>query len=115
MYAGVAMGHFRRSARANVELRARYRRDEPSATLERTVRISDLGVGGAFLHDRSLRVGVRLRVVVTAPTAWEPLELPAEVRWTDARGAGVAFRSLTATQATALRALVDAVGYAGGS
>ena len=108
------MAHFRKSARAAVELRARYRRDDPRAALERAVRVTGLGVGGAFLHDPALRVGERLVLSVTAPTAWEPLELPAEVRWTDARGAGVAFRALSATQATALRALVDLVGYAEG-
>lgn len=106
------MAHFRKSARATVELRARYRRDGPGSVLERSARVSDLGMGGAFLHDPGLRVGVRLLVSLTAPTAWEPLELAAEVRWIDARGAGVAFRSLTGPQATALRALVELVGYA---
>ena len=56
--------------------------------------------------DEDLRVGVRLVISVTAPTAWEPLELPAEVRWTDGRGAGVAVRSLTPTQVTERRSLV---------
>lgn len=106
------MAHFRKAARAAVDLKARFRRDGARFTLERSARMSDLSVGGAFLHDSALEVGARLVIWVTAPSAWEPLELLAEVRWTRDEGVGVAFRSVNKTQATALRALVDAVGYA---
>lgn len=71
----------------------------------------DVGLGGARISClRPPPVGTRLRVALTPPTAWEPLEVPAEVRWVDGErqpGFGIAFGALTSTEANALHALLD--------
>ncbi len=109
--------HFRRSPRASVGLRARYRRDEPGSAFEKPGRVSDLGMGGAFVEASDPpAVGTRVWLTFGAPTAWDPLELPAEVRWVKTgkpAGFGVRFRSLTPAQATALTELVRNNPFAG--
>lgn len=122
-------GHFRRSARTPIELRVCFRRDEPGSALEKAGRISDLGMGGAFVHsDRPPPIGTPIVVTLQAPTAWDPLELPAEVRWvSDGRvaagpgpseppgggpGFGLEFRRLAPAQATALYELLATSGFA---
>ena len=108
--------HFRRSARRPVELRASFRKDEAGASLEKAGRISDLGMGGAFVeHDRPLAAGTRMVLTLSSPSAWDPLEVPCEVRWVrDAeapRGMGVRFVALTKPQANALYDLLVSTGY----
>ena len=62
--------HWRRTARATVELTAHFRRDEPGAALEKAGRITDLGMGGAFVHtQRPPTVGTRIVLTLSAPTA----------------------------------------------
>lgn len=62
-------------------------------------------------------MGLRLEVVLTAPTAWEPLVLRGRVAWhrdeagDEARGFGVCFDPLSPGQAAALHALLDASGF----
>lgn len=55
----------------------------------------DIGVGGAFIADAGLHVGLAIFVELTLPTALHPLILPAVVRWVGAHlgqhGAGVQF------------------------
>lgn len=100
--------HFRKGPRAPVELRASYRRDAPGAVLEKGGRVSDLGMGGAFVEAPDPpSEGTRVWLTFSTPTAWDPLELPAEVRWRKPGGFGVSFRGLTAAQAQALHALVS--------
>lgn len=104
--------HFRSGPRAPVELRASFRRDAPGAVLEKGGRVSDLSVGGAFVEcGDPPSEGTHLYLTFSAPTAWDPLELPAEVRWRKPGGFGVRFRALTAAQAQALHALVAAVPF----
>jgi Tfp pilus assembly protein PilZ len=102
--------HFRRSSRTPVGLRARYRKDEPGSALEKAGRVSDLGMGGAFVETNDPpAVGVKVCLIFGTPTAWDPLELPAEVRWVKhdrPSGFGVRFRALTPAQASALTELV---------
>jgi hypothetical protein len=109
--------HFRRSPRAPVGLRARYRKDEPGSAFEKSGRVSDLGMGGAFVEANDPPpVGTKVWLTFGAPTAWDPLELPAEVRWVKAEkraGFGVRFRALTAAQANALTELVRNNPFAG--
>jgi len=100
--------HFRKGPRAPVELRASYRRDAPGAVLEKGGRVSDLSMGGAFVEASDPPFeGAQVYLTFTAPSAWDPLELPAEVRWRKPGGFGVRFRELTAAQAQALHALVQ--------
>ena len=102
--------HLRQGNRAPVELRASYRRDRPGAVLEKGGRVSDLSMGGAFVETGDPPDdGTHLWLTFSTPTAWDPLELPAEVRWSKPGGFGVRFRALTATQAQALHALVQSV------
>lgn len=111
--------HFRRSARSPIELRVCFRRDEPGAALEKAGRIADLGMGGAFVQaDRPPPVGTGLVVTLQSPTAWDPLELPAEVRWVSedglaglGRGFGVKFGALAPSQAAALYELLSSSGF----
>lgn len=117
-------GHFRRSARTPIELRVCFRRDEPGSALEKAGRISDLGMGGAFVYsERPPPIGTPIVVTLQAPTAWDPLELPAEVRWVNdapfaagpagaGRGFGLEFRRLAPAQATALYELLAQSGFA---
>lgn len=81
-------------------------------------RVSDLGMGGAFVSsDGALpEIGARVIVVLSLPTAWDPLELPAEVRWhregvLDDAGFGVRFYGLSPAQAGALYELVSRTGF----
>ncbi|MDQ3037821.1 MAG: PilZ domain-containing protein [Myxococcota bacterium] len=122
--------HFRRSARAAIELRVCFRRDEPGSALEKAGRIADLGMGGAFVQsERPPAIGTPIVLTLQAPTAWDPLELPAEVRWTSdddaagamtragaipagfGRGFGLKFRALAPTQAAALYELLSSAGF----
>jgi hypothetical protein len=101
-------GHFRSAPRAPVELRASYRRDRPGAVLEKGGRVSDLSMGGAFVEAADPpSEGTLLYLTFSTPTAWDPLEVPAEVRWCKPDGFGVRFRALTSSQAQALHALVQ--------
>lgn len=65
-------GHFRRTARAAIELRVHFRRDEPGSALQKAGRIADLGMGGAFVEsERPPPVGTSIVVTLQAPTAWK--------------------------------------------
>lgn len=103
--------HFRRTARQPVELSVRFRRDADDAALVCSATLLDLGLGGAQLRcERPPEVGARVRLTLTAPTAWDPLELACEVRWVEdgeeGPAFGVAFDALTRAQASALYELL---------
>lgn len=103
--------HFRRTARQPVELSVRFRRDADDAAIDYSAKLLDLGLGGAQVRsDRPPPLGSRVRLTLTAPTAWDPLELAAEVRWVDEGEEGptfgVAFDALTRAQASALYELL---------
>lgn len=105
--------HFRRTARQPVELTVRFRRDADDAALEHSGTLLDLGLGGAQVQgDRALAVGARLRVTLIAPSAWDPLELPAEVRWVEGARFGLAFERLSRAQAAALYELLSVTRFA---
>lgn len=109
--------HFRRTARQPVELSVRFRRGDATA-LEHSGKLLDLGLGGAQVRcDRPPAVGSRLRIVVVAPSAWDPLELAAEVRWVDSAAEGgaafgVAFDPLSEVEAAALYELISVSRFA---
>lgn len=101
--------HFRRTARQPIELGVRYRQDTEGSPLEQTGRLIDLGLGGAQIKcARPPRVETALRITLTAPSAWDPLDLPAAVRWVNAKEQtfGVAFDRLSRSQAAALYELL---------
>ncbi len=107
--------HFRRTARQPIELSVRYRRDTEAAPFEQAGRLVDLGLGGAQIKcDRAPPVGAALRIVLTAPSAWDPLDLPAVVRWVNEaeQTFGVAFEQLPRPQAAALYDLLSASRFA---
>lgn len=105
--------HFRRTARRPVELAVRFRRDADDAALEHSGTLLDLGLGGAQVRStRAPDVGVRVRITLIAPSAWDPLDLPAEVRWADAEAFGVAFERLSRAEAAALYQLLSVSRFA---
>jgi hypothetical protein len=104
--------HFRRSARSAVDLKVSFRLDAPDATLEKAGRVSDLGMGGVFVGCISAPpIGASIRIYFALPSAWDPVDLPAVVRWLDRDGFGAEFRGLTAPQAEALAELVARLGF----
>lgn len=107
--------HFRKTARQPIELGVKYRRDSADAPLLLVGRLVDLGLGGAKIScDRPPSVEAELRIILTSPTAWDPLDLPAEVRWVDGAGStfGVAFDRLSRSQAAALYELLQVSRFA---
>lgn len=109
--------HFRRTARQPLELTVRFRRDAADAPLEHSGQLVDLGLGGAQLRsDHPPEVGSPVRVVLRAPSAWDPLDLPAEVRWVERAEEGpvfgVSFVRLTEAQAAALYELLSVSRFA---
>lgn len=110
---------FRREKRQPVQMRVRFRRDAQDAALTHEGSTNDLGLGGAFVETEiPPAVGSRVVLTVSAPTAWEPLELHGEVRWVkdggdgDPSGFGVRFHELDGREATALYELVHSASYA---
>jgi hypothetical protein len=88
------------------------------APLEREGRLADLGLGGAQIRaDHPPPMDVRLRITLSAPSAWDPLDLPAVVRWVDDLAVegpvfGVAFTELSESQAEALYQLLSVSRFA---
>lgn len=104
--------HFRRSARSAVDLKVSFRLDALDAELQKAGRVSDLGMGGVFVSCATPpAVGAAVRLYFALPTAWDPVELPAVVRWARADGFGAEFRQLGPRQAEALLELVQRVGF----
>ncbi|MCB9615548.1 MAG: PilZ domain-containing protein [Sandaracinus sp.] len=107
--------HFRRGGRQPVRLRIRFR---VGAALEQEGTTNDVSMGGAFVETRRPpSVGQTVELELVSPTAWDPLKIPALVRWSSdgsdgrAIGFGVRFDELTRGQASALHELLQASGY----
>ena len=86
--------------------------------MEHIGRTSDIGMAGLFVEaERPPEAGTALVLAISAPSAWEPLALPAEVRWvsegddTHPRGFGARFSELAAHEAAALYELLTASQY----
>lgn len=114
----MAAPHFRKASRQQMALKVKFRRVDGRGALEEAAMTSDFGIGGVFVEtDRVLPPGTRLQITLSAPTAWDPLELGGVVRWSSSgengrtRGMGVEFQGLTPVQSEALYALVHASGY----
>lgn len=107
--------HFRRTARRAIEIAIIFQRDAAGAALEQRGRLVDLGLGGAQVRcERPPEPGTRVRVRLVSPSAWDPLELEADVRWFDeASGVfGLAFEPLSPAEAGALSELLSAHDFA---
>ena len=107
--------HFRKTARQPIELRVEYRRDAEDAPLQKSGRLVDLGLGGAQIRsDRPPPLDAALRIILISPSAWDPLDLPADVRWVDDDKStfGVAFDRLSRSQAAALYELLQVSQFA---
>jgi hypothetical protein len=103
--------HFRSGSRKPVTLPVRYRHSADRA-FEHSATTSDISLGGAFVEAaQPPPVGSRLLLVLSSPTAWDPIEVPGEVRWVREGGFGVRFEELSAAQAAALYELLHAHHY----
>jgi hypothetical protein len=110
--------HFRRSARRPVALAVQFGRPDPGSVLRHRGRTTDVSMDGLFVEcERVPEVGALLLVELAAPSAWETLSLPAEVRWVSdgagasPRGFGARFHALDPRAAGALHALLVAADY----
>ncbi|MEM9194698.1 MAG: PilZ domain-containing protein [Myxococcota bacterium] len=108
--------HFRRSKRQAMSLQVLFRRDAEGAALDHIGSTGDLSVDGAFIETRTPPpVGTWLRLSLRSPTAWDPLEIRAEVRWVatdpDTPGFGIRFDRLKEAEARALYALIAASAF----
>ena len=109
--------HFRRRERRPLEQPVAFLREEDGVAREGEGVATDLGLGGAFILTNDLpEPGTRVTLRIASASTWEPLELPAEVRWlrdgTDGpRGFGVRFVALDGPAATALYELIHASAY----
>jgi PilZ domain-containing protein len=66
-------------------------------------RSRDLSLGGTFIETPfPLKEGARIRLRFTVPTQPDPIITEAQVRWTEAGGAGICFGALRAREMWAL-------------
>jgi len=93
-------------------------RYQAGTALQHEATTVDLGLGGAFLQTaHSPPIGSEVTLFLTAPTAWDTLEIRCVVRWmsdgSDGRpiGFGVKFGQLSGGQATALYELLQTVEF----
>jgi len=107
--------HFREDARRSVCLSVKFR---VGVALTRQGRTFDLSMAGAFIETQSPPIaGAEVVLLLESPTAWDPLEIPCDVRWVDERGVsgprgfGVRFSALSAAQGTALHELLLRTGF----
>src|SRR5262245_46362133 len=100
-------GHFRGLARRAVSLAGTLTGD--GGRFQRATKIVDLGLGGARLvFDQDLPVGSSVRLSVTAPNRWDPIDLEGRVAWSRDLGGGaeIGLRFEHSTRA-GVTALVD--------
>ncbi|MCW5802375.1 MAG: PilZ domain-containing protein [Deltaproteobacteria bacterium] len=62
----------------------------------------NLSLGGALIAGVKLAMGKRIHVVFSIPTAEEPIDIGATVRWADDHGIGLQFDSMRARDTWAL-------------
>ena len=113
-------GHFRGSPRPQAEVEVLIHRLWATSPDPLRAYTSDLGTGGAFVvTDILLDRGERVRLVLSSPTSWQPLDLEAEVSWwleaggDGPCGLGMRFVDPDAGQALALREFVAALDFDG--
>jgi Tfp pilus assembly protein PilZ len=102
--------HFRALARHPASLPARL--SNPGAGAPHSVRLLNLGLGGAcFEIDERYERGERLIVHIDLPGLWDPLVLEAEVAWCEPRGPGSTRAGVRFTQPSgrSLRLIAEAL------
>jgi hypothetical protein len=75
-------------------------------------RVVNLALGGAYIAERKLPMGVRVRIAFRIPGAAgsdESVDTPATVRWGDAGGIGLQFDGLRARETWALGKYLDSL------
>ena len=104
--------HFRSGRRIPLEMRLHFRTGE---ALEHQGTTVDLGLGGVFVRTTQIPVvGEPVTVILSSPTAWDPIEISGRVRWSHdgqggrERGFGVKFDDLESSTARALYDLLQA-------
>jgi hypothetical protein len=76
------------------------------------LRLVDLGIGGAGVEGQLvLEPGARIDLVLSLPTRWDPLVVPARVAWAHAGRAGLAFEHRDDAEAYALFELLSAQAF----
>ena len=110
--------HFRKDGRRPLSLQVQVRQGHATDASPYQAELIDLGMGGAFVcTDTPVPIGTSLVLTISAPTAWEPLEVNAEVRWLAGesperpQGFGVHFLPMSSTDAAVLYDLIQAIGY----
>jgi Tfp pilus assembly protein PilZ len=110
--------HFRKDGRRPLSLPVQVRQGHATDASPYQAELIDLGMGGAFVcTETPAPIGTALVLTISAPTAWEPLEVNAEVRWLGddspdrPQGFGVHFLPMNSTEAAALYDLIQAIGY----
>ena len=106
-------GHFRSSPRPQICVQVLVHRKWATSPRPLEAYTRDISAEGAFVVTGTpMEPGDRVRLVLTAPTAWEPLTLDAEVAWQrppakgEPGGVGVRFVGLGETERRALGTLV---------
>ena len=112
--------HFRKSARPQIACKVTIHKNDWSSSGPIVSFTRDVGSGGLFaITDERFEMGEKVEVVLSTPSTWEPLVLPAEVcRIEDSEGeetggVGVRFVSLTDTQLVALVDFTESLDFDG--
>ncbi len=104
----MALDHFRAYPRRPTAVEVLVRREGR----EEKARLNDVGMGGAGLTASSRLVsGMRLEVVLVAPSRWDPLVLVARVVWAEGVRGGLAFEPKDAHEVNALFDLLGAQAF----
>jgi len=81
--------HYRARARAEMRVIVRWRPETASTGTEVDATTKNIGIGGAFLPSVvPMPIGTKVVVLVSSPTSWDPIEIPAVVRWIQDESSG---------------------------
>lgn len=72
-------------------------------------RVVNLALGGAYVAERRMPMGARVRIAFRIPGIEESVDTPATVRWGDAGGIGLQFDGLRARETWALGKYLDSL------
>ena len=111
-------GHFRRSARPHVTCKVTLYKESSESECPIDAYTRDIGTGGLFaVTDGDFQLGEHLELHLSAPSAWEPLVLNAEICRIEescdngSSGVGLRFIDCTDAQLLALAQLIESLDY----